>query len=385
MGESTAGFELSDQGEALCVSLSGDWTVAHSSAGSQPSPANCLFEETKARLGSSGISKLTFESNDLKRWNSSTVVLMTALQTLAEDSGAKVDESGLPEGVRGLQALARAVPARGERRTEIKIRNPVTYTGTLVINAASETRNILTFLGESILSLGRWFRGKAIFQRSDILSLIQDAGPNALIIVGIINLLMGVILAFMGAVQLQQFGASIYVANLVALGQTREIAPMMTAIIMAGRTGAAYAAQLGTMQVNEEIDSLQTFGFDPFDFLVLPRMIALAIMMPFLILFADVAGMFGGYLIGLGMLDLTHTAYVVQTESAIGLMDISIGVVKGSVFGVLVAITGCMRGMQSGRSASAVGDAATSAVVSGIIAIIVATAIFSVLSNAMGI
>ena len=385
MGESTARFELSDQGEALQISLSGDWTLAHSSTGSQPSPANRLFEETKARLGSSRISKLTFESYDLKQWNSSTVVLMTALQTLAEGSGAQIDESGLPDGVQGLQALARAVPARGERRTESKIRNPVTYTGTLAINVGNETHNIVTFLGESILSFGRWGRGKAIFQRSDVTSLIQDAGPNALIIVGIINLLMGVILAFMGAVQLQQFGASIYVANLVALGQTREIAPMMTAIIMAGRTGAAYAAQLGTMQVNEEIDSLQTFGFDPFDFLVLPRMIALAIMMPFLILYADVAGMLGGYLIGLGMLDLTHTAYMVQTVNAIDLIDISIGVVKGSVFGVLVAITGCMRGMQSGRSASAVGDAATSAVVSGIIAIIVATAIFSVLTNALGI
>jgi phospholipid/cholesterol/gamma-HCH transport system permease protein len=236
-----------------------------------------------------------------------------------------------------------------------------------------------------LLSFGRLFRGRAIFQRSDLSSLIQDSGPNALVIVGIINLLMGVILAFMGAVQLRQFGASIYVADLVALGQTREIAPMMTAIIIAGRTGAAYAAQLGTMQVNEEIDSLKTFGFNPMDFLVLPRMIALAIMMPFLILYADVAGMFGGYLIGLGMLDLTHTAYVHQTQNAIDLADIALGVVKGTIFGVLVAIMGCMRGMQSGRSASAVGDAATSAVVSGIIAIIVATAVFSVLTNALGI
>jgi len=189
----------------------------------------------------------------------------------------------------------------------------------------------------------------------------------------------------MGAVQLQQFGAQIYVADLVALGQTREIAPMMTGIVMAGRTGGAYAAQLGTMQVNEEIDALKTFGFSPMDFLVLPRMLALALMFPLLVLYADALGIFGGYLVGVGMLDISTTEYIEQTRKAIDMGDIALGVVKGSIFGILVAITGCMHGMQSGRSASAVGDAATKAVVSGIIAIIVMTAVFAVLTNILGI
>ena len=221
--------------------------------------------------------------------------------------------------------------------------------------------------------------------RSDIAEFIQSTGPQALPIVGIINVLLGVILGFMGAVQLQQFGAQIYVADLVALGQTREIAPMMTAIVMAGRTGAAYAAQLGTMQVNEEIDALKTFGFSPMDFLVLPRMLALALMFPLLVLYADALGIFGGYLVGVGVLDLSTTEYIEQTRHAIDMGDVVLGLIKGSVFGILVAVTGCMHGMQSGRSASAVGDATTNAVVSGIIAIIFTTAIFSVLTSVLGI
>lgn len=245
--------------------------------------------------------------------------------------------------------------------------------------------DINLFLGQSLLSFWRFVRGKARLQRSDITEFIQVTGPQALPIVGIINVLMGVILAFMGSVQLRQFGAQIYVADLVALGQTREIAPMMTAIVMAGRTGAAYAAQLGTMQVNEEIDALKTFGFSPMDFLVLPRMLALALMFPLLVLYADAFGIFGGYLIGVGVLDLSTTEYIEQTRKAIDLGDIALGVVKGGVFGIIVAITGCMHGMQSGRSASAVGDATTKAVVSGIIAIIIMTAVFAVLTSVLKI
>lgn len=385
MDDSATGFQVSTEGRTLSVAFTGDWSNALNADAKSPTPAERAIDEIKTSLATGQVSGMAFDCSGLENWNSSTVVLINALQALAEDSGVQCDEMGLPDGIKGLQGLARAVPARGERRGEEGRRSPLVVLGSLALDALAEARGQLAFLGESMRSFGRLFRGRAIFQRSDLTSLIQDSGPSALVIVGIINLLMGVILAFMGAVQLRQFGASIYVADLVALGQTREIAPMMTAIIIAGRTGAAYAAQLGTMQVNEEVDSLKTFGFDPMDFLVLPRMIALAIMMPFLILYADVAGMLGGYLIGLGMLDLTHTAYVHQTQNAIDLVDISLGVFKGSIFGILVAIMGCMRGMQSGRSASAVGDAATSAVVSGIIAIILATAAFSVLTNALGI
>jgi phospholipid/cholesterol/gamma-HCH transport system permease protein len=203
--------------------------------------------------------------------------------------------------------------------------------------------------------------------------------------VSLISFLVGLILAFMGAVQLRQFGAQIFVADLVGLGMAREMAPIMTGIIMAGRTGASYAAQLGTMQVNEEIDALSTMGISAMEFLVLPRMLALILMMPLLCIYSDLMGILGGVLVGTGMLDLTLTEYYNETVQAVGLFDIGLGVFKGGVFGVLVALAGCLRGMQCGRSAQAVGAAATSAVVMGIVLIIVADGVFAVVTDALGI
>jgi phospholipid/cholesterol/gamma-HCH transport system permease protein len=201
----------------------------------------------------------------------------------------------------------------------------------------------------------------------------------------LISALVGLILAFVGAVQLLMFGAQIYVANLVGIAIVRVMGPIMTGIIMAGRTGAAFAAELGTMQVNEEIDALRTLGISPMEFLVLPRMLALALMMPLLCLYADLIGILGGLLVGMGMLDLDPVVYFNQTREAVSLKHFWIGLFHSVIFGVLVALAGCLRGMQCGRSASAVGHAATSAVVTGIVSIIVATAIITFICNILGI
>ena len=200
----------------------------------------------------------------------------------------------------------------------------------------------------------------------------------------LISFLIGLILAFVGAVQLQQFGASIFVANLVAIAMTREIGCIMTAIVMAGRTGAAFAAQLGTMNTNQEIDALATMGISPTEFLVLPRMLALIAMMPLLTVYSDLVGILGGAVVGIGMLGLSHTEYFEQTRAAVHVSDFLIGITKSSVFGVVVALAGCLRGMQSGRSAAAVGLAATSAVVTSIVWLIVLDGIFAVILNVIG-
>jgi phospholipid/cholesterol/gamma-HCH transport system permease protein len=192
------------------------------------------------------------------------------------------------------------------------------------------------------------------------------------------------ILAFVGAIQLQQFGAEIYVANLVGVAMLREMGAMMAAIIMAGRTGAAFAAQLGTMRVTQEIDALTTMGISPMDFVVLPRILALCLMMPLLALFADLVGVLGGAVVGATMLDLSPSLYLRQTVEAVSFSDFSAGLLKSAVFGVLIAVAGCLRGMQCGNSSSAVGEAATSAVVTGIVLIIVADATFTVLFNIVG-
>jgi phospholipid/cholesterol/gamma-HCH transport system permease protein len=244
---------------------------------------------------------------------------------------------------------------------------------------------MLTFLGEMTVTVGRLFRRKARYRASDLALLIQQCGVQALPIVTLISFLVGVILAFVGAVQLKQFGAQIYVANLVGVAMVREMGAMMTAILMAGRTGAAFAAQLGTMKVTQEIDAFTTAGFSPMEFLVLPRVLALILMMPLLCLYADFVGIAGGAAIGLGMLDLSWTTYFQQTASAVRLGDVVGGVFKSSVYGVLIALAGCLRGLQSGTSSSAVGNAATSAVVTGIVAIITACGVFAVVFYALGI
>jgi phospholipid/cholesterol/gamma-HCH transport system permease protein len=228
-------------------------------------------------------------------------------------------------------------------------------------------------------------RGKARFRSVDLWMNIQECGPSALPIVSLISLLVGLILAFVGAVQLALFGAQIYIADLVGLGMTREMGGLMAAIIMSGRTGAAYAAQLGTMQVNSEIDALKAMGFEPMEFLVLPRLLALILIMPLLCLYADLMGIIGGTLVTVSFFDVSLVEYLNRTADAIHIPDFVIGIIKCTVFGVLIALAGCMRGIQCGRSASAVGDAATSAVVTGIVFIVIADSLMTVMCNRLGI
>jgi len=244
---------------------------------------------------------------------------------------------------------------------------------------------ILSFIGEAFLAFMKFLRGKANFRRSDFFTIVQDTGAQSLPIVSLISMLVGLILAFVGAIQLKMFGAQIYVADVVGIGMVRVMGAIMTGIIMAGRTGASFAAQLGTMQVNEEIDALKTLGISPMEFLVLPRMLALVIMMPLLCLYSDFMGILGGFIVGVGMLNLGVTEYYHQTASAVTLTYLWIGLFHSAVFGVLVALSGCLRGMQCGRSASEVGYATTSAVVTSIVNIIVATAIITYGCEILGI
>ena len=218
-----------------------------------------------------------------------------------------------------------------------------------------------------------------------MVEVIQECGANAVGIVTLISFLVGVILAFMGAVQLSQFGASIYVADLVCIGMTRDMGAIMTAIIMSGRTGAAFAAKLGTMKVTQEIDALTTMGISPMEFLVLPRVIALVLMMPLLCLYADFLGILGGMFVGVGMLGLSARSYMQETISTLTLTNLFGGLFKATFYGLLIAIAGCLKGFQCGNSSSAVGDAATQAVVMSIVMVVVACGLFAVVFNIIGI
>ena len=328
--------------------------------------------------------RLAFDTTGVTAWDTGLVTFAAKVLEDAASAGASVDLTGLPDGARRLLALAAAVP---ERKTGPEAA-PLPWLGRIgaaVTAAFGGVVEMLRFIGGAVLALAAFARGRARFQRGDFALIIQDCGPRALPIVTLISFLVGLILAFVGAVQLRQFGAQIYVADLVGIAMATEMGAMMTAIIMAGRTGAAFAAQLGTMQVNEEIDALTTMGISPMEFLVLPRMLALVLMVPLLTLYADLLGILGGTFVGATMLNMTPTQYINETIAALTVADFVKGLVKGTVFGVLVAIAGCLRGMQCGRSSAAVGLAATSAVVTGIVFIIVSDAILTVIYNVLGV
>jgi phospholipid/cholesterol/gamma-HCH transport system permease protein len=329
--------------------------------------------------------RLRFDCHGLDRWDSRFLAFLLRIIEQAEARGLAIDRSGLPLGVQGMLELARAVPERQD------IQRPAEPTGFLAdlgrhtLNGLADARNFLEFTGETVVAFGRLLTGRARFQGSDLWHLIADAGPNALPIIGLLSVLVGMILAFIGAVQLRTFGAQIFIADLVGLGMSREMGAMMTAIFMAGRTGAAYAAQLGTMQVNAEIDALKTSGFPPMEFLVLPRILALLLTMPMLCLFADVLGMLGGALVSAGLFDISFPEYLSQVRNRIDFEDFGVGLFKCAVFAVLVAVAGCMRGLQCQRSSAGVGLATTSAVVTGIVFIIVADAVLTLLITTLNL
>jgi phospholipid/cholesterol/gamma-HCH transport system permease protein len=332
-----------------------------------------------------GVRRLSFDGAGLQEWDSSLIVFLTRLGDLAEEAGLEVDVEGLPAGAQGLLRLAQAVPEREGARRTVRPAGLLQRTGGAVLDILSETRSLLGFIGEVIIALGRLLTGRARFRVSDLSLFAQQSGASALGIVGLISLLVGLILAFIGSVQMALFGAQIYVANLVGIGMTRQMGAMMTAVILAGRTGAAFAAQLGSMQVNEEIDAFKTLGISPAEFLVLPRMLALVLMVPLLCIYADVFGIVGGALVGVGLFDIPLAQYLDQTRGAIRLSDVAVGLVMSFVFGVIIAVAGCYQGLRSGRSSAAVGRAATSAVVSAIVGIVVADAIITLITTELGV
>jgi len=363
--------------DTLRVRLAGEWRLDRG----LPSPA----EVERGLERDDGVHRLAFDAAGLARWDSSLVTFVAHLVERCAARGVGVDRSGLPPGLQRLLALAEAVPEKQGARSPAA-RPPFSMrVGSAALAALDEARGWLAFLGEATLSIGLFVTGRARYRRVDLAIELQDAGARALGIVTLISFLVGMIMAFVGAVQLQQFGASIYVANMVAIAMAREMGAMMTAIIMAGRTGSAYAAQLGTMNVSQEIDALTTMGIPPIDFLVLPRMLALSLMMPLLAIYADFVGMIGGAVVAVGMLDVGVVQYWEQTKGALTVTAFATGVGKSVVLGVLVAVAGCLQGMRAGRSAAAVGGATTAAVVSAIVLIIVADGLFAVVFQILGI
>ena len=363
--------------DSLLLILAGKWKTG------LPIPsAAAIFE---SYLEDSRIRKISFDSRNLGAWDTSLVGFVHQLSSQCASAGVEVAPGGLPGGARRLLKLAAAVPPTTDAAKTVAKLPLLGRIGEAGLAAYRATLNTLEFIGDLALSFQRLLRGKARFRKADILEVIQACGWQALPIVSLISILVGLILAFVGAVQLSLFGAQIYIADLVGIGIAREMGAIMTGIIMAGRTGAAFAANIGTMQVNEEVDALQTLGVSPMDFLVLPRVLALVVMMPLLTVYSDLLGILGGLIVGVGAMDISLIQYLEQTRNALTLTHFSVGLVKSVFFGLIVGLAGCMQGMRCGRSAAAVGQATTSAVVIAIVGIVVADGLFAILTNVLGV
>ena len=362
--------------QTLEVRLRGDWCLQ----AARPSPRDVALE-----LEARPARRVRLAAREVTSWDTGLLTFVQAVEVECRSRSVALDRAGLPAGVQKLLALAEAVPEVHDARRNEQVQGWLEELGAVAIRSGRGGVDFLEFLGQVTLAFGRFVSLRARYQARDLWLLIQQCGVEALPIVALIAFLVGLILAFVGAVQLRQFGAQVYVADLVGLGMAREMGALMTGIIMAGRTGAAFAAQLGTMRVNEEVDALQTLGISPIEYLVLPRVLALALMLPLLCLFADLIGILGGGVVGIGIFGIEPTQYFLRTIHRITLNDFLVGVAKSAVFGVLVALAGCLRGLRASGSASAVGQAATSAVVTGIVAIVCADGLFAVLTAALGI
>ena len=257
--------------------------------------------------------------------------------------------------------------------------NFFTNLGSSTFNIGSEVRFMLMFLGDTCFSLLTFLRHPGSLRFNDTVENMKRVGLDALPIVGLISFLLGLIMAFMSSVQLQQFGANIYVASLVSISMTRELGPIMTAIIVAGRSGSSFAAEIGTMKISEEVDALSTMNINPNFFLVLPRMFAAFLVMPVLTLFSDLFAIAGGLLVGVTMLDLTVSGYTNQTINSLTLFDVFWGVFKSGIFAILISWTGCLKGFQVRGGAAGVGKATTSAVVTSIFLIVMSDSLLVVI------
>ena len=376
MTDQAPGFELDQQNqEQAALRIAGDWVQG------QQAPE---FSELRTQLAAGLPGKLTMDGSNLGRWDSILMAFLLQCFNFCRDSGIEVQTDALPEGVRRLLNVATTVPPHEKPAQATTFwlsgANPLELLGRVV----GDLRASLAFIGEVTIALLRLVTGRANTRFSDFRHFCYQAGPDAFAIISLTSILVGMILGYLGAVQLQQFGAEIFVADLVVIGMLREMGVLMTAVVMAGRTGAAYAAQLGTMQTNEEIDAITTMGISPIEFLVVPRMLALFVMMPLLTIYADLLGIIGGGIVAGGM-GITPLQYINQAETAVSYTHFFVGMIKGLVFAVLIAVAGCRSGINSGRSSAAVGQAATEAVVTAIVYLIVADAAINILFQQLGI
>lgn len=366
-----ADLQAGQDGVLRCT---GSWTVQHLAP----------LERRLARFPWPDASSLTFDAGDLADLDTAGAWLLHRTGRALEHTGRRVQVTGLDERRRAILETVReagppgpvAMPA-GPGLLE--------RTGRLSVTSLQNLTVFLSFVGEGFVRLAADLARPWLIRWRPVLNDMQSAGFNALPITGLLSFLLGIVIAYQGAAQLRVYGASIYVGDLVGLSMLRELAPMMTAIIVAGRTGSAYAAQIGTMQVTEEVSALRTIGIPPVDLLVLPKMLSLMISLPLLAVFADIMGILGGALMAKLQLGIGAVPFLDRVQYAVTLRSFMLGLGKTPVFALIIALIGCYQGFRVRGGAESVGRHTTMAVVQSIFLVIVADALFSILYSWLGI
>jgi phospholipid/cholesterol/gamma-HCH transport system permease protein len=362
-----ARVEVRLEGDCLQVVLGGRWRVTQV----RPTWADVLADRRPARVQFS-------LADDLTGWDSALVLFVDEALRWSRGHDAFCDLTGLPEAARRLAAQMTAAQAAQAARPDAPARSLLSVLGGWTERAWQEGVEITAFVGECVLGGLNCLRHPDKFRWRDCLGEMQQCGERALPIVGLISFLVGVTLAYTGALVLRQVGGDIWLADLIGLAMVRETGAVMTAVVLAGRTGAAFAATLGNMKAGEELDAFVTFGIRPVNFLVLPRVVALTLMTPLLAIYSNALGMIGGLVVAKQLLGIQPAAYWVEMFANVNLTDIATGLIKAVAFGLIVGLAGCLRGLQAERSAEGVGRAATSAVVMALLLLVIADALFAV-------
>ena len=362
--------------KTLLIKLSGDW---HISAG--------LLSESEVSsqlISHPDIVQINFSVSQELKWDSGLIAFLLRLVRECDLKKIQVVREGLPKEAQKLLTLALKVHEKAPSTQKV-YKSFFEETGEKVLQISESFRSGINFLGDIAVSLVRLITGKVYFRWDDFIILIKRCGIDTLLLVSLISLLVGMILAFVASIQLKMFGAQIYIADIVGIAMVRVLSAVMTGIIVSGRIGASFAAELGMMETNEEVDALKTLGVSPVEFLVIPRVLALVLMMPILTIYADVMAILGGFLISVWMFHLNPLEYLNHTQLAVHLSYVWIGLIHSFVFGVIIAIAGCLRGIECKRDAAGVGNATTSAVVTAITGIVIATAIITFICQVLGV
>ena len=397
-----AGLSAELRNSKLWIVASGLWTMQEPSPTEEisqklrqtqlESTFNALVsnaEKAKNAMESGQVKNLVLAIDSLDAWDSSLLAVFSSLTNKADSLNIPVDLSHLEYSMTKLLELARGPATQASDSPD---KNSSTYESGLLeiiggkaLGVPASLSGAAEFLGEFTFSLGRLLTCRAVISKKDFFVLLRECGMDALPIISLVSLLLGLIIAFVGSIQLNNFGAEVYIAAMVGIAIVRVLGPVLTGIVISGRTGANYAAIIGSMQVNEEVDALSTFGISPIDFLVLPRVLALIIMTPLLTIYADIMGIIGGFAVGVAMLDIPAATYIYNTFTNLSLLHLWVGLFHSFVFGFVISLCGCYHGINSKRNAEGVGRATTAAVVNSIVGIIVSTSIITLVLTVIAI